>query len=69
MDILTNEPHPPCQNQYESVINIIKVNTKGRIVQKNIVNRVCDFVMVWEAEIYSCTAGNDALPVMPRYIL
>ena len=35
-------------------------------VQRNIINRVWYFGMVWEADIYSRTAGNDRCPALER---
>ena len=59
MDVRTTDPHSPWKNKAESVINIMKRKYKRRRVQRNIPKRVWDFVMVWEAEIYSHTAGKD----------
>ena len=52
--------------QIESIINIIKGKSKRRRFQMNIPNRVWDFGIVWEAEIYSRTAGKDWHPLLER---
>ena len=50
--------------QSESVIKIIKVNAKIIIFQRNIPKRIWELGMVWEAEIYSRTAGKDGYPAL-----
>ena len=57
--VQTTEPHSPWENITEIVIKIIKGRFNRRRVQRNIPKRVWDFVMVWEAEIYSRTEGKD----------
>ena len=66
MEVQTTEPHSPWENITESVIKIIKGRFKRRRVQRNIPKRVWDFVMVWEAEIYSCTEGKDGVLSLER---
>ena len=62
MDIHTTEPHYPCQNKAENVINIIKEKSKRRRVQRNIPKRDWDFGMVWESDIHYHTVGKDGRP-------
>ena len=64
MEVQTTEPYYPCQNKAESVIKIIKGKAKRIRVQSNIPKRVWEFGMVWEAEIYSRTAGKDGHPAL-----
>ena len=45
-EVQTTEPYSPWQNKAESVIKIIRGNSKGIRVQSNISKRVWDFVMV-----------------------
>ena len=45
-------------------IKIIKGKSKRRRVKNNILKRVWDFGMVWEAEIYSRTSGKDGRPAL-----
>ena len=52
MEFQTTEPYSPWENKYKSVIRIIKGNANRRRVQRNITNRVRDFGMVWEEEIF-----------------
>ena len=62
MEVQTSEPYSPWQNKAESIIKIIKGKSKRRIFQRNISKRIWDLDMVWEAEIYSRTAGKDGRP-------
>ena len=64
MDVHTTEPHFPWKNNSESVIKIIKEKYNRRRFHINIPKRVWDFGMVWEAEMYSCTAGKDGRPAL-----
>ena len=57
MEVQTTEPYYPWKES-ESIIKIIKGKDKRRIFQRNIPKRVYYFRMVWEAEIYSHTAGK-----------
>ena len=66
MEVRTTEPYFPWQNKAENVIKIIKGKSKRRRVQRNILKRVWDFVMVYEAEIYSRTAGKDGRPALEQ---
>ena len=62
MEVQTTEPYSPWQNKAENVIKIIKGKAKIRRFQRNIHKRVWYFGMVWEAEIYHRTVGNDGRP-------
>ena len=62
MEVRTTETYSPWQNKAEIVIKIIKGKDKIRRVQRNISKRIWDFVIVWEADIYSRTAGKDGRP-------
>ena len=50
------------EKKAESVIKRIKGKAKRRRVQRDIPNRVCDFSMLWEGDIYSHTVGKDVWP-------
>ena len=67
MEVRTTEPYSPWKNKAESVIKIINGKPKRRRVQRNIPKRVWEFGMVWEAEIYSRTAGKDGRPALERF--
>ena len=54
--------------QIESIINIIKGKAKRRRFQMNIPNRVWDFGIVWEADIYSRTADKYGRPSLEQLI-
>ena len=56
------------EKKSKSIIKTIKGKAKRRRVQSNIPNRVWDFVMVWEAETYSRTAGKDGCSALERLI-
>ena len=62
MDVLTTDTYSPCQNKVEIVIIIIKIKPKRKRFKRNIPKRICYFGIVWEAEIYYCTAGKDGHP-------
>ena len=64
MEVPTTEPYSPWKNKAESVIKIIKGKSKMRRVQRNIHKRVWYFGMVWEAEIYYCTAVKYGRPAL-----
>ena len=66
MDILTTELYYTWQNNSEIVIKIIQGKCKRRIVHSNITKNVWYFGMVWEAEIYSHTAGKYRFPCLYR---
>ena len=66
MESRTTEPYSPWHKKSEGVIRIIKGNSKRKIDQGNINKMVCDFGMVWEAEIYSHTAGKYGRPSLER---
>ena len=66
MEVQTTESYSPRQNKYESDIKIIKVKAKRRRFQRNKPKRVWDFVMVWEAEINSCTSGKYGRTYLER---
>ena len=52
------EPHLPWQNKCELMIGIIMKKAKVRRVRRRIPNKVWDFQMVWECEIYSRCCYN-----------
>ena len=60
------EPYSPWQNQAENTIGIIKAKAKKRRIRRRIPKKCWDFGIVWEAEIYSRTAGNDGRTAMER---
>ena len=66
MEVRTTDPYYPWQNKYESVIKIINGKARRRRVHRNIPNMVWDFGMVWEADIYSRTAGKDGRPALEQ---
>ena len=66
MEVQTTEPYSTWKNKDEIVIKIIKGKANRRRVQSNIPNRVQDLGMVWEAQIYSYTAGKDGLPALEQ---
>ena len=66
MDVRTNDPHYTWKNKAESVINIIKGKFKRIRVQMNILKKVWDFGMFWEAEIYYHTTGKYGHPSLER---
>ena len=66
MEDITTDPYSPWKNKSEIVIRIINGKAKRRIFQSNISKRVWDFGMVWEAEIYPPTVGNDGNPSLER---
>ena len=54
------------KNITKTFIKIIQVKANRRRVQGNIHKRVWGFVMIWEADIYSRTAGKDGHPALER---
>ena len=66
MKVQTTDPYSPWQNKAENVIMIIKGKAKRRRVQSNKPKRFWGMGMVWEAEIYSCTAGKDGRPSLEQ---
>ena len=50
------EPYSPWQNRYEGMIKILKNKAKCRRIQRRVPKHIWDFGLVWEAEIYLCTA-------------
>ena len=60
------EPYSPWQNQAENTIGIIKAKAKRRRIRRRVPKKCWDFGIVWEAEIYSRTAGNDGRTAMER---
>ena len=66
MEVRTTEPYSPWQNKAESGIKIIKVKLKRRRFHRNIPKRFCYFGIVWQAEMYSRTAGKDGCLALER---
>ena len=66
MEVRTTEPYSPWKNKAESVIKTIKGESKRRRDQRNTHHRIRDSGMVWEAEIYYCTAGKYGHPSLER---
>ena len=66
MEYQTTELYSPWENKSESMSKIIKGKAKRRRVHRSIHNRVWDLDMVWEAEIYSRTAGKDGRPYLEQ---
>ena len=64
----TTEPYTPRQNRAENVIGIIKGKAKRRRVKRNVPRRLWDYGIVWEAEIYSRTAGKDGRPALEKLL-
>ena len=52
------EPHSPWQNRCENMIGVIMKKAKARRVRRRIPNKVWDYQIVWESQIYSCTCHN-----------
>lgn len=59
IDARNTEPYSPWQNKAEGMIGIIKGKAKRRRIRRNVPQRVWDFGLVWESEIYSRTASKD----------
>ena len=66
MYVHSADPQYPWQNKAESVIKIIKGKSKRMRVQRNTLNMVCDFWMVWEADIYYQNTVNDGWSWLER---
>ena len=66
MEVLTTDPYSPWENKSAICIKIIKGKSKRRRVHRNISKRVWEFGMVWEAEIYFCTADKDGRPALEQ---
>ena len=66
MEVWTTKPYYPWENKSESVIKIIKGESKRRRVRRNIPKRFWDFGTVWGVGIYFHTAGNDGRPALER---
>ena len=62
----STEPYSPWQNKAEGNIKIVKDKAKRRRIRRQVPKRVWDFGIVWEAEIYSCTAGKDGQTALER---
>ena len=41
------------------MLNILREKDKCRRIWRRVPKRIWDLCLVWEAEIYSCTAGKD----------
>ena len=52
------EPHSPWQNKCELMIGVIMKKAKARRVRRRIPNKVWDYQLVWECQIYSRTCHN-----------
>ena len=52
------EPHSPWQNRCENIIGVIMKKAKARRVRRRIPNKVWDYQIVWECQIYSRTCHN-----------
>ncbi|GFH56846.1 hypothetical protein CTEN210_13322 [Chaetoceros tenuissimus] len=52
------EPHSPWQNKCENIIGVIMKKAKARRVRRRIPNKVWDYQIVWECQIYSRTCHN-----------
>ena len=52
------EPHSPWQNKCENMIGVIMKKAKARRVRRRIPNKVWDYQLVWECQIYSRTCHN-----------
>ena len=64
MYVRTTKPQSPWQNNSESFINIIEVNSNRRKVQRNIPNNLWDFGVILEDEIYSWNTVKYGLPAL-----
>ncbi len=62
----TTEPHSPWQNKAENAIGIIKSKHHNRMVRRKVPKIFWDFGVIWEAEIYSRTAGLDGRTPLER---
>ena len=62
----STEPYSPWQNKAKGNIKIVKDKAKRRRIRRQIPKRVWDFGMVWEAEIYTRTAGKDGRTALER---
>ena len=62
----TMEPYSIWKNRAEGRIKIIKDKAKSIRIRRRVPKRIWDFVLVWEAEIYSHTAGKDVKTLMER---
>ena len=52
------EPHSPWQNKCENMIGVIMKKAKARRVRRRIPNKVWDYQIVWECQVYSRTCHN-----------
>lgn len=55
----TTEPHSPWKNICKNMIGVIMKKAKARRVRRRIPNKVWDYQIVWECQIYSCTCHNS----------
>ena len=62
----TIEPHSPWQNKAEGQIRIIKGRALRRAARRRVPKRLWDYGLVYEAQIYSRTAGTDGRTGMER---
>ena len=62
----TTEPYSPWQNKAENTIGIIKSKYHNRMVRRKVPKAFWDFGVIWEAEIYSRTAGKDGRTPIER---
>ncbi len=60
------EPYSPWQNQAENTIGIIKSKYHHRMTRRKVPKAFWDFGIIWEAEIYSRTAGKDGRTPIER---
>ena len=56
------EPYSPWQNIAKGVIKILKYTAKCIRIQRRVPKLICNFGLVWEAEIYSRTSEKDGKP-------
>ena len=62
----TIEPHSPWQNKAEGQIRIVKGRALRRAARRRVPKRLWDYGLVYEAQIYSRTAGTDGRTGMER---
>ena len=57
--VSTNETYSPCKKKDKNQIRIIKGRSHRHEARRWVPTCFCDFGLVWEADIYSCTYGTD----------